>query len=170
MQLSSHFTLEEFVSSSSAKKLGIKNEPNETEIENLKLLCNTILEPIREKLNAPLYISSGFRCVKLNSAIGGTKTSQHCYGQAADLQVYAKDKSNKDLFDLCVAMIKSGEITVGQLIWEGGTDDCPNWVHISTPYQRSQYKKTNQILRMRQVYDKHLGKYKNVYEDLTLYI
>lgn len=161
MQLSTHFNLSELVHSTIAKQKGIKNEPNESQVENLKRLCNEILEPVRAKLNVPLYISSGYRCERLNSAIGGSRSSQHCYGQAADIEIYHKTLTNKDLFDLCVEMIRSGEITVGQLIWEGG-EDIPQWVHISTPYKR-----TNQILRMRQVYDKHYGKYKNVYEDIT---
>jgi len=162
MQLSTHFTLEELISSSTARQHGIKNTPSPEQIENLKLLCNNILEPIREKLNTPLYISSGFRCEKLNSLIGGSKYSQHLYAQAADIQIFNKSLTNKDLFDCIVSMVKSGEITIGQCIWEGGTDECPNWCHVSLPY-----KKTNQILRMHQVYDKHLGKYRNTYEDLT---
>ena len=161
-QLSQHFTLSELISSSTAKQNGIKNNPTPEQINNLQRLCTEILEPVRQKLNIPLYISSGYRCEKLNSLVGGSKTSQHIYGQACDLQIFNKTLTNKDLFDTIVEMIKSGEIKVGQLIWEGGTEENPNWVHISTPY-----KKTNQILRMYAVYDRHLGKYRNVYEDIT---
>ena len=161
IQLSPHFTLYELTNSSTAKQYGIKNEPNETQIQNLKRLCNEVLEPVRDRIGCPLFISSGYRGERLNALVGGSKTTQHKFGQACDIQIYHKSLNNKDLFNLCVEMIKSGEIKVGQLIWEYG-EDIPNWVHISIPY-----KKTNQVLKASKKYDKHYGKYVSVYEDLS---
>lgn len=156
MQLSTHFTLEELISSSTARQHGIKNTPSPEQIENLKLLCNNILEPIREKLNTPLYISSGFRCEKLNSLIGGSKYSQHLYAQAADIQIFNKSLTNKDLFDCIVSMVKSGEITIGQCIAEKVGGEI-SWVHISTPTDRLR----NQILiaDIHSEYNKHKGNF-----------
>ena len=152
-QLTEHFTLEELIYSSTAKSKGLKNEPNETQIENLKLLCEYVLEPIREKIGCPLFISSGFRSEKLNALVGGSKTSQHVLGQAADIQIFDKKLTNTDLFYVIVEMIRSGEIQVGQCIAEKVGGEI-SWVHISTPTDRLR----NQILiaDIKNEYDKHL--------------
>lgn len=85
MQLTEHFNLEELTYSSTAKQKGLKNEPNESQIENLKLLCEYILEPIREKIGCPLVISSGYRSEKVNALVGGSKTSQHCFDDQTEI-------------------------------------------------------------------------------------
>ena len=162
MQLTEHFTIEELTYSNIAKSKGVKNEPNESQIENLKLLAQYILEPIREKIGCPLFISSGYRSEKINALVGGSKTSQHLLGSAADIQIFDKKLNNKDLFDIIVSMVKNNEIQVGQVIWEFGETE-PNWVHVSLPTSRHR----NEIMRASQVYDKHISKFKTVYTRLN---
>lgn len=137
-KLSKYFTLEELTYSDTAKQKNISNIPTEEHKQNLQRLANEILDPIREKFGKPIYINSGYRGLKLNSAVGGSKTSQHCNGAAADIRCKG---SKAQLFRLIESMIKSGEIKVGQLIWEYGTKQEPRWIHISLPY-----KKVNNIL------------------------
>lgn len=161
MQLTEHFDLGELIYSSTAKQKGLKNEPNESQIENLKLLCEYVLEPIREKIGCPLVISSGYRSEKVNALVGGSKTSQHLLGQAADIQIFDKTKTNVDLFNTIVEMLKNNELQVGQVIWEFGETE-PNWVHVSLPTSRHR----NEVLRASKVYDKHISKFKTVYTRL----
>lgn len=161
MQLTEHFTLEELIYSSTAKQKGLKNEPTQDHIENLKLLCEYVLEPIREKIGCPLVISSGYRSEKVNALVGGSKTSQHILGQAADIQIFDKTKTNVDLFNTIVEMVKNNELQVGQVIWEFGETE-PNWVHVSLPNSRHR----NEIMRASKVYDKHISKFKTVYTRL----
>lgn len=141
--LSKNFTYEELTHSATAKRLKINNTPNDEEKGKLKKLAETILQPIREKYGRPLVVTSGFRCVKLNLAVGGVKSSQHCKGEAADIRSVSDSvKDNKELFDLVLQMIKNKEITVGQLIDEYGY----NWVHVSLPRLG---KTNNQILHIK---------------------
>lgn len=137
--LSKNFTLEELISSNTAKAKGINNTPGAIEKQNLKLLAQTVLQPIRDKYGKPISVTSGYRCPKLNAAVGGSKTSQHLKGQAADIKCTATSKA--ELFNLIKDMINKGELIVGQLIWEYGTKKEPNWIHVSLPYT-----KKNQIL------------------------
>lgn len=132
-KISKYFALEEFLYSDTANKKGISNIPTEEHLNNIKKLANTILDPIREKLGKPIIINSGYRSKQLNEAVNGSKTSQHCKGQAADIKCKG---SKAELFRLIESMIRNKEITVGQLIWEYGTKEEPQWVHISMPYTK----------------------------------
>ena len=156
MQLTEHFTLEELIYSSTAKAKGLKNEPTQDHIENLKLLAQYVLEPIREKIGCPLVISSGYRSEKVNALVGGSKTSQHILGQAADIQIFDKKLTNADLFNTIVEMIRSGKIQIGQCIAEKVGGEI-SWVHISTPTDRLK----NQVLiaDIHNEYNKHKGKF-----------
>ena len=87
MLLSKHFSLAEFTRSQTAARRGIDNTPDPLSIERMKELCENVLEPLREAVGAPIFVSSGYRCAKLNNAIGGAPSSQHILGQAADIQV-----------------------------------------------------------------------------------
>lgn len=108
------------------------NIPNATEKQNLITLATTILDKVREKYGKPIWVESGFRCEKVNTAVKGKAGSQHKTGSAADL--YAMDMvHNAPIFWAAYDLIQSGEITVGQLIWEFGTNKQPGWVHISLP-------------------------------------
>lgn len=87
MKLSNNFTLQEMCASSTATTRGIDNIPNPDQVENLRKLCVRLLQPLRESVNEPFIINSGFRNQELNKAVGGVPTSQHTKGQAADVRV-----------------------------------------------------------------------------------
>ena len=95
MQLSDHFSLLELTKSGTAERMGIDNEPGDEEVENLIMVCNMILEPVRENYGTPFIPNSGFRCLELNRAIGSSDKSQHVTGQAVDFEV--PGVSNKDV-------------------------------------------------------------------------
>jgi len=127
MQLSKHFTLAEMLESQTARRYNITeqfNPPKEV-IDNLKALCENILEPLREAIGVPLQISSGYRSPKTNAKVGGVPTSQHQKGQAADIQ--CPMLGNKILFD----KIRELKLPFDQLIHEYGTPAEPAWVHVS---------------------------------------
>tara|TARA_R110000868_G_scaffold3103_2_gene20696 strand:- start:8982 stop:9449 length:468 start_codon:yes stop_codon:yes gene_type:complete len=141
MKLSEHFTLAELTPSSTAKRLGIKNEPTPAHLECLKLLATNVLDKVREHFDKPIWVSSGYRSKALNDATpGSSPTSQHCLGEAADLDQDGKGTgvSNKMVFDY----IKD-HLEFDQLIWEFGTDANPDWVHVSFSTKR----KRKQVLK-----------------------
>jgi uncharacterized protein YcbK (DUF882 family) len=126
MKLSEHFSLEEMTKSQTALRKGIDNTPGPKEIENLKLLCENVLEKIRIHFGRPVIINSGYRGPKLNRAIGGVKNSQHQTGQAADIEISGLD--NNVLF----CWIKDN-IVFDQVILEFHKKGVPDsgWVHVS---------------------------------------
>lgn len=133
MKISQHLTLAELIRSESAKRLGISNMPTQEHIENLKQLAENIFEPIRNHFGSPIYISSGYRSQKLNAAIGGALNSQHNRGQAIDIDMDGTDIKNSAIFEYAKTL------PFDQLIWEFGTKDNPDWVHISySPLNRKQ--------------------------------
>lgn len=133
MKITEHFTLEELTKSATAKRLGINNSPTPEALKKLESLCVLILEPIREKYGKPIVVTSGYRSVNLNIRVGGVNTSQHIYGEAADIRSLSDSKEdNKELFILIHKMISAGEIVVGQLINENDYD----WIHISLPTKK----------------------------------
>lgn len=139
MNLSKNFTLSELTYSNSADSYNIENTPGRLELENLKKLCNEVLQPIRDKWGDSIFINSGYRSPSVNRLVKGSASSQHIKGQAADITVGSKE-GNKKLFDMIVQMIENKEITVGQLIDEKDY----KWIHISLPY-----RKVNQILHLK---------------------
>lgn len=142
-KLSSNFSLEEFIVSNTATKYKINNEPNEEVITNIKRLVTDVLQPIREYYGHPIIVTSGYRCKELNKKVNGSATSQHMNGSAADIVAY--DGNNKKLFETIEYLMRIGRIKVRQLIWEYGTRQNPNWVHVSINDNKHQ-DKTNQIL------------------------
>ena len=137
MKLSTHLDLSEVIRSDSAKRNGISNMPTPEHIENFKLLAEKIFEPIREHFGVPIRISSGYRSKELNAKIGGSSTSQHCKGQALDIDNDGTTITNKQIFDY----IKDN-LPFDQLIWEFGNEDNPDWVHVSyVPNGRKQILK-----------------------------
>lgn len=127
MKLSKNLTLNEVVKSITAERLGIDNTPNDQEINNLKSIAENIFQPMRDHFGVPIGISSGFRCKKLNAAIGGSKTSQHMSGNALDIDADMYGKiTNKQVFDYI-----RDNLDFDQLIWEFGNDENPSWVHVS---------------------------------------
>lgn len=130
MRLSENFKLHELTKSSTAARHGIDNTPNSAQIENLKLLCEKILEPVRANYHRPIIPSSGFRCIRLNRLLGSKDTSQHTKGEAVDFEIAGID--NKDLFDWM-----HDNLEFDQLILEFYNPETPNsgWVHCS--YRRT---------------------------------
>lgn len=142
-QITPHFTYEPFWNNSStAKKYGIDNRPDAHARANIYKIVRTILEPIAIKYGKPIRVNSSYRCPRVNQLVGGSKTSQHVSGAAVDIAANGGGGTNAQLFQVVLDMIKSGEITVGQLIWEYGSNSNPQWVHVSLPYS-----KVNQVLR-----------------------
>ena len=132
MKLSKNFTLEELTFSITANNHGINNAPNAEVKAALKRLAVEVLQPIRDAWGQPIVVTSGYRCPKLNAAVGGVKGSQHLLGQAADIKA-ANPADNGKLFACIHDLVKSGKLKVGQLIWEYGTKTRPNWIHVSLP-------------------------------------
>jgi zinc D-Ala-D-Ala carboxypeptidase len=128
MKISKHLALAEVTRSDTAKRNGIENTPTKEHLENFVKLAENIFEPIREHFNTPIFISSGYRSKALNKAIKGSSSSQHCQGEAIDIDMdgSSSDVTNKDVFNF----IKDN-LPFDQLIWEGGTANNPAWVHVS---------------------------------------
>jgi hypothetical protein len=141
MKISEHLDLVEVTRSETAKRKGISNMPIAEHIENFKKLAENIFEPIRNHFNVPIHISSGYRSKELNTAIGGSLTSQHCSGEAIDIDMdgSANGVTNKMVFEF----IKDN-LDFDQMIWEFGNSDAPDWVHVSYETSKPQRK---QILR-----------------------
>ena len=133
-KLTKNFSLEELYDSATANRREINNYPPENIKMQLIELAN-LLQKIRDKYGYPIHVNSGYRCPVLNTAVGGSKTSQHMKGQAADICATA-GRTNAHLFSVIKNMIDNGEIKVGQLIWEYGSKKEPNWVHVSLPYAK----------------------------------
>ena len=125
MQLSKHFTLEEMEKSSTGIRLGIKNKAGSGEIKNLGDLCYEILEPVRVKFDKPVTITSGYRSPELSVAIGSKSTSQHCLGEAVDMEVLS-------ISNLEVALWIENHCDFDQLILEYYTGEANSgWIHVS---------------------------------------
>lgn len=120
-----HFTIEELYASDTAKRLGIDNTPNVQQMINLVYLAAYVLEPLRMAMDEPIKIGSGFRCQKLNKAVGGVYNSQHLKGQAADLCIDGDIAKGKRWFNY----IKD-HLPFDQLIWEHNSKGT-YWVHVS---------------------------------------
>ena len=142
MQLSKYFTLAELTPSGTAKRLGIKNDPTPAHLECLKGLSVNVLDKVREHFGKPIWVSSGYRSKALNDVTpGSSATSQHCTGEAADLDQDGRGTgvTNKMVFDY----IKDN-LVFDQLIYEYGTDANPDWIHVSW---ESKGKQRKQVLR-----------------------
>ena len=126
MRISKHITYAEAIHSNTAKRRRIDNTPNPTQVDTMKLTAEKIFEPLREWVGGPIKVNSFFRSVALNEAIGGAASSQHCKGQAIDIDDVYGVKSNAEMYN----WIKEN-LDFDQMIWEFGTDTQPNWVHIS---------------------------------------
>lgn len=146
-----YFTIAELTRTNHA----IDNRQTPAQEENLKLLVEKVLDPAREEFGQPIKVTSGFRSEELNKKIGGAHkykdgvyiaTSQHCFGEAADIQC----SDNKKLFRILADM------EFDQLIYEFGTDEQPAWIHVSYSLKKNR----NQILRAKK------SKGKTIYESM----
>lgn len=124
--ISKHISMKEAVYSNTAIRRGIDNTPGEYELQNMELLARKVFEPLREYVGKPIKINSFYRSVELNQAIGGSSKSQHCEGRAIDIDDTYGHMSNADMY----AFIKEN-LDFDQMIWEFGTEENPNWVHVS---------------------------------------
>ena len=130
-----YFTIKELTNSATAKRKGIDNRPTQEVITALVALVDNVLDPLRQAYGKPIVVTSGYRSVKLNKAVGGASSSQHVKGEAADIRSVSDDpKENKVIFDL----IRKLGLPFDQLINEFGYD----WVHVSF----SRFKKRGQVL------------------------
>ena len=126
MKISDHITYAEAIHSNTAKRKGIDNTPSEVQVLSMKLLAEKIFEPLRKWVGGPIKVNSFFRSVTLNEAIGGVASSQHCKGQAIDIDDVYGYKTNAEMYKWI-----QENLDYDQMIWEFGTDTQPNWVHIS---------------------------------------
>ena len=124
--ISKHISYKEGVYSTTALRRGIENTPNEEQLKNMETLAKEIFEPLRIYVGGPIKINSFFRSADLNKAIGGSTTSQHCKGQAMDIDDTFGKATNAEMYHF----IKE-HLDFDQMIWEFGDDDNPNWVHVS---------------------------------------
>lgn len=132
MKLTKNFSLEELT----VTNVSAENEPSSIQIEALQRLADNVLQPLRDVYGFPIKVNSGFRSAVVNKKVGGSATSSHCKGEAADLSC----ANNAAIFHII-----REQLTFDQLIWEGGDDKQPAWVHVS--YREGNNRK--QVLRMR---------------------
>ena len=136
MNLTKNFTLSEMTKSDAALRHDMDNTPGEIEIANLKLLCEKVLQPVRDQYKTGVKVNSGYRSPDVNAKVGGSRTSDHCKGQAADIEI--PGVANADL-----AIWISQNLDYTQLILEFYTQGVPDsgWVHVS--YDPANLKKQN---------------------------
>ena len=125
-KISKHISYKEGVRSVTATRLGIENTPDSYQLSNMEITAMKIFEPLRKWVGGPIRINSFFRSEKLNKAIGGSKRSQHIEGRAMDLDDTYGHKTNAEMFE----WIREN-LNFDQMIWEFGTDENPNWIHVS---------------------------------------
>jgi zinc D-Ala-D-Ala carboxypeptidase len=124
--ISKHISDKEGTRSVTALRLNLDNTPGTYERQNMELIAEKVFEPLRQHVNGPIKINSFYRSKKLNKAIGGSNKSQHCQGRAIDIDDTYGYMSNADMYNY----IKNN-LDFDQLIWEFGTDENPDWVHVS---------------------------------------
>ena len=124
--ISKHISYKEGVYSITATRRGIDNTPNDEQLNNMELIADNVFEPLRQWVGGPIKINSFFRCPELNTAIGGSSKSQHCNGQAIDIDDAFGRATNAEMYHF----IKE-HLEFDQIIWEFGDENNPDWVHIS---------------------------------------
>ena len=125
-KISYHISYKEGTYSVTALRLGLNNDPTKSHLTNMELLAEKIFEPLRKHVGGPIKINSFYRGPELNKAIGGSANSQHCKGQAIDIDDTYGYMSNADMYEY----IKNN-LSFDQMIWEFGNSDNPDWVHVS---------------------------------------
>ena len=144
--ISEHISYKEGVYSITATRLGIDNTPGDDQLHFMEIIAEKVFEPLRKWVGGPIKINSFYRCSELNKAIGGSTTSQHCKGQAMDIDDTFGKATNAEMFH----WIKEN-LDFDQMIWEFGDDDNPDWIHISYV---SEDKNRNRCLRAHRDNDK----------------
>jgi zinc D-Ala-D-Ala carboxypeptidase len=143
-RISANITLAEAIKSQSATRHGIDNTPTAEHLQAMRVLAEKIFEPIRAWHGKPIGISSFYRSPKLNKKIGGSTTSQHCLGEAMDIDadIFDNGVTNKQIFDFILA-----NLDFDQLLWEHGTRTNPDWVHVSFTTKRKNRKQVLIVLK-----------------------
>ena len=124
--ISKHISNKEGVYSITATRKGIKNKPTRTQREAMVIVAEEVFEPLRKWVGNKVKVNSFFRSPELNVAVGGSTSSQHCKGQAMDIDDTFGFKSNAEMFD----WIREN-LLFDQMIWEFGDDENPDWIHVS---------------------------------------
>ena len=124
--ISKHISYKEGVYSRTAERLGLDNDTSDDCLVNMMNVSEKVFEPLRIHVGGPIKINSFYRGPELNKAIGGSSKSQHCHGQAIDIDDTFGKRTNAEMFTYVKEMLN-----FDQMIWEFGTDKNPNWVHIS---------------------------------------
>lgn len=149
--ISENISFKEATYSQTASKLKIKNNPTEAHIKNMKTVAEKVFQPLREFAGHPIRINSFYRSADLCEAIKSSRTSQHTKGQAIDLSTMG-EKSNADLFNF----IKEN-LDFDQIIWEFGSDEEPQWIHVSYVNKKANRKNVLKATRKgSQVYYRHI--------------
>ena len=126
MKISDNISYKEAVYSRTAQRRDIYNHPENKQVDNMRLIADQVFQPLRAWVGGPIKINSFFRSPELNTAIGGSTKSQHCHGQAIDLDDTFGRATNAEMYEF----IKEN-LDFDQMIWEFGNDDNPDWVHVS---------------------------------------
>lgn len=140
-RISKHIAYSEATFSMTAIRNGLKNAPDAETIKRMELVAQMCFEPVRRHFNVPLYISSFYRSAEVNRLVGGSTTSQHCTGQAIDIDadVYGV-ATNTEIYEFIKKYLK-----FDQLIWEHTNEDgTPRWIHVSYVSER---ENRNEILK-----------------------
>ena len=124
--ISKHVSYKEGTRSFTALRLGIDNEPTGYHRANMEVLAENVFEPLRKWVGKPIQINSFYRGPELNKAIGGSSKSQHCEGRAMDIDDTYGHKTNAEMYEYIKA-----NLDFDQMIWEFGTDENPDWIHVS---------------------------------------
>ncbi len=125
-KISDHISYKEATRSITAKRLGIDNSPTLEHTYNMQILAEKVFEPLREHVGKPICINSMYRSPELNKAVGGSITSQHCKGQAMDIDDKYGHATNAEMFEFI-----RDNLSFDQMIWEFGNSENPDWVHVS---------------------------------------
>ena len=125
-KISKHVSYKEATRSATAARMNLNNAPDEDQIKCMGILSEKIFEPLRKHVGGPIMINSFFRSPELNKYVGGSTTSQHCKGQAMDLDDSYGHATNAEMYEF----IKKN-LDFDQMIWEFGDDENPDWVHVS---------------------------------------
>lgn len=140
--ISKHITYAEGTVSAKAKELGIPNHPSPDILDTMRYTASKVFEPVREHIKSPIEILSFFRSDRVNAAVKGSSTSQHCLGEAIDMSGKKYGVSNAEIFEYILVNLK-----FDQLIWEFGDEEEPDWVHVSVRRKGNR----GQVLRAKKV-------------------
>lgn len=140
--ISPHISFAEATESNTAERNGIDNTPNEQHLANMRHVANEIFEPLRKFIGKPIRVNSFYRSSETNKAVGGSSTSDHCFGFAIDCSGTPYGVDNRLIFDFI-----RGECLFDQLIWEYGDKETPKWVHFSLKKEGGNRREVLRVFR-----------------------